>query len=108
MSCYIHHYSLLSSSIEQSYEVEYPYLLTLLSLGALTIAGRRPRFETLPECSECVPIADGLELGVGIDLTTTYRTAAIQYLDDSFLSLGKVCTDLPEKMRQKIDQYAQS
>ena len=81
----------------------YTYVLTLLSLGALAVAGRGPRFEPLPECSECVPI---VAPGIGIDLIASYGTAAIRYHDGSFVDLGRVFTDLPKKMRQKAEKYA--
>ena len=52
--------------------------------------GRRPRFEPLPICPDCVPREDILAPGIGFDLTTSYATAAIRYHDGTVKNLAKV------------------
>lgn len=52
--------------------------------------GRRPRFEPLPMCPDCVPRDDIWAPGIGFDLTISYATAAIRYYDGSVENLGKV------------------
>ena len=52
--------------------------------------GRRPRFEPLPICADCVPREDILAPGIGFDLTNSYATAAIRYDDGSVENLAKV------------------
>ena len=52
--------------------------------------GRRPRFEPLPMCPDCVPREDILAPGIGFDLTTSYATAAIRYHDGTVENLVKV------------------
>ncbi|KUJ23582.1 uncharacterized protein LY89DRAFT_714003 [Mollisia scopiformis] len=49
-----------------------------------------PRFEPLPECSECIGREDALAPGIGFDLTDSYGAAAIRYHNKSTLNLGKV------------------
>ena len=67
------------------------FLSTLLFLSQDVIAtARRPRFEPLPICSDCVPPEDIIAPGVGIDLTTSYATAAIRYYDGATENLAKV------------------
>ena len=52
------------------------YTYTMSALLCLTIpvaaTGRRPRFEALPMCSDCVPRENILAPGFGFDLTTAY------------------------------------
>lgn len=65
-------------------------LLAVLVLAVLVTAGRRHRFEPLPECTECVSREDALAPGIGFDLTDSYGTAAIRYNNTSIVNLGKV------------------
>jgi hypothetical protein len=67
--------------------------LALLLLAVFVMAGRRPRFEPLPECSECVSREDALAPGIGFDLTDSYGTTAIRYNNMSIVNLGKVWSD---------------
>lgn len=67
------------------------YLPALLSLIVHVAAmGRRPRFEPLPICPDCVPRKDILAPGIGFDLTTSYAAAAIRYHDGTVENLAKV------------------
>lgn len=66
-------------------------LSTLLCLSAhVTAMGRRPRFEPLPMCFDCVSREDILTPDIGIDLTTSYATVAIHYHDGTVENLAKV------------------
>lgn len=66
-------------------------LSTLLYLSAHVAAiGRRPRFEPLPMCFDCVSREDILAPGIGFDLTTSYATVAIRYYDGTVENLAKV------------------
>ncbi|TVY94428.1 hypothetical protein LAWI1_G000759 [Lachnellula willkommii] len=66
------------------------HLLALLLLAVVVTAGRRHRFEPLPECSECISREDALAPGIGFDLTDSCGTAAIRYNNKSVVNLGKV------------------
>lgn len=52
--------------------------------------GRRPRFEPLPKCFDCVSRQGILAPGIGFDLTISYATAAIRYYDGLVKNLAKV------------------
>ena len=65
-------------------------LITLFTRQDIVTAGRRPRFEPLHVCPDCVPREDIVAAGVGFDLTTSYATAAIRFHDGSIESLVKV------------------
>lgn len=72
--------------IAQMYSL--PALLFLIThVGATE---RRPRFEPLPMCPDCVPRKDILAPGIGFDLTTSYAAAAIRYHDGTVENLVKV------------------
>ncbi|KAH8585747.1 hypothetical protein B0O99DRAFT_706830 [Bisporella sp. PMI_857] len=70
--------------------ISHRYVFSLLTVSAFAATGRRPRFEPLPPCSECVSVEDIQAPGIGIDLTTSYATAAIRYYNGSLVDLGKV------------------
>ncbi len=63
-------------------------LLCLITHAAAM--GRRPRFEPLPICQDCVPRKEILAPGIGFDLTNSYATAAIRYYHGSMENLCKV------------------
>ena len=73
--------------IAQMYSL--PALLLLITHVAAA-TGRRPRFEPLPMCPDCVPREDILAPGIGFDLTTSYAAAAIRYHDGTVENLVKV------------------
>ena len=66
------------------------FLPALIFLSKDAIAGRRPRFEPLPVCSDCVSPDDIIAPGIGIDLTTSYATVAVRFHDGSIEALAKV------------------
>ena len=72
--------------------MHFSYLIPFLLLQNQNVMakGRRPRFEPLPRCSDCVPPDDIVAPGIGIDLTTSYATAAVRYHDGSVENLVKV------------------
>ena len=77
------------------------FLLALLCLNQNVVAtGRRPRFEPLPVCSDCVPLEDITAAGIGFDLTTSYATAAIRFHDGSIETLAKVGLKLGFKTQE--------
>lgn len=61
------------------FDSEFVLYALLFLCGHVAATGRRPRFEPLPKCSECVPPEDIVAPGVGFDLTTSYATTAIRY-----------------------------
>lgn len=60
-----------------------PYCIDMYVLYSASM-GRRPRFEPLPMCFDC------LTPDIGIDLTTSYATVAIHYHDGTVENLAKV------------------
>ena len=62
----------------------------LFLASTMGFAGQPHRWEPLPKCSQCIARTDILAPGIGIDLTPSYGTAAIRYLDGSVMDLGKV------------------
>ena len=66
------------------------FFALLLSIVHVAAVGRRPRFEPLPICLDCVPYTEIIAPGIGFDLTTSYATAAIRYHDGTVEKLVKV------------------
>jgi len=67
------------------------FLPALLCLNRDVLAtARRPPFEPLPVCADCVPREDIIAAGIGFDLTTSYATAAIRFHHGSIETLAKV------------------
>ena len=66
------------------------FFALLLTIGHVAATGRRPRFEPLPMCLDCVPYEEIVAHGIGFDLTTSYATAAIRYHDGTVENLVKV------------------
>ena len=71
-----------------------PFFALLLTIGHVAATGRRPRFEPLPMCLDCVPYEEIVAPGIGFDLTTSYATAAIRYHDGTVENLVKVGYDI--------------
>jgi hypothetical protein len=63
--------------------------LALLLLAVFVTAGRRHRFEPLPECSVRDSREDTLAPGIGFDLTDSHGTAAIRYNNKAIVNIGK-------------------
>ena len=78
-------------------------LSTLLCLSAHVTAGRRPRFEPLPMCLDCVSREDILIPGIGFDLTTAYATVAIRYYDGTVKNLAKVGSIFRTSAGESVD-----